>query len=84
MSPVEIAKAFSAHMLYSSDSNATADQLLRDIGGRRVRYGAVAVVDGRAVGQDEFVPYGMEARQKLEMADPGWVNKPSNGALFDR
>lgn len=56
MSPVEIAKAFSAHMLYSSDSNAMTDQLLRDIGGRRVRYGAVAVVDGRAVGQDEFAP----------------------------
>ena len=54
MSPVEIEKAFSVHMLYSSDSNAMADQLLRDIGGRRVRYGAVAVVDGRVVGQDKF------------------------------
>jgi len=56
LSPVEIAKAFSAHMLYSSDSNAMADQLLRDVGGSRARYGAVAVVDGRAVGQDEFAP----------------------------
>jgi hypothetical protein len=54
MSPVEIAKAFSAHMLYSSNSNVMADQLLRDVGGRRVRYGSVAVVDGRVVGQDEF------------------------------
>lgn len=43
-------------MLYSSNSNAIADQLLRDVGGRRVRYGVVAVVDGRAVGHDEFVP----------------------------
>jgi hypothetical protein len=25
----------------------------------------------------------MELRQKLEMADLGWINKPSNGALFD-
>ncbi len=70
-------------MLYSSDSNATADQLLRDVGSSRVRHGAVAVVDGRAVGQDEFVPYDMEIRQNLEMADPGWINKPSNGDLFD-
>ena len=61
----------------------TADQILRDIGGRRVLYGAVTVADGRAVGQDEFVPYGMEVQQKLEKADPGWINKPSNGALFD-
>ncbi|OCL06727.1 hypothetical protein AOQ84DRAFT_355343 [Glonium stellatum] len=83
LSPVETAKAFSAPMLYSSDSNATADQLLRDVGGRRVRYGAVAVVDGRAIGHSELVPYGAEVRQKLEMADPGWISKPNNGALFD-
>jgi len=70
-------------MLYSSDSNATADQLFRDVGSRRVRYGVVAVVDGRAVGRDEFVLYSIEVWQKLEVADPGWINKPSNSALFD-
>ncbi|KIY01985.1 uncharacterized protein Z520_02123 [Fonsecaea multimorphosa CBS 102226] len=44
MSPVETAKAFNAPLLRSSDSNASAETLLKQVGHRPVKYGLVSDV----------------------------------------
>ncbi|KAH0847223.1 hypothetical protein FOPE_00354 [Fonsecaea pedrosoi] len=44
MSPIETAKAFNAPLLRSADSNASADELLRQVGSTPVRYGLVSEV----------------------------------------
>ena len=62
MSPIETAKAFKAPMLESSDSNADASILLREVGDRPVRYGAVMASNGQV--------------QRLEMNDPHYVRTP--------
>ena len=48
MSPVEIAKAFDASLLRGRNSNADIDALIKEVGGRSVRYGSVSVgADGK-------------------------------------
>lgn len=42
LSPIETAKAFDAPMLRNNDSNAPVGDLLKDVGGRQVKYGAVS------------------------------------------
>lgn len=59
MSPIETAKAFRAPMLESSDSNAEANNLLREVGHRKIRYGAVTAsgsyLDGLEMNEPHFV-----------------------------
>jgi hypothetical protein len=40
LSPVEVAKAFAAPALQEASSNAEVEQLVKEIRGQRVRYGA--------------------------------------------
>lgn len=67
LSPIEIAKAFDAQALVSSDSNTSVGRLLREVGGRRVMYGAGT---------------GMGGREKLVMREPGLVRAPTDGDRF--
>ena len=67
MSPVETGKAFRAPMLASSDGNAEIDNLLKEVGTRPIRYGAVAT--------------GGEY-SRLELHEPRYVQKPWGGQTF--
>lgn len=69
MSPIEIARAFQAPMLQSSDPNARVGDLLKEVGMRSVRYGAVA----------KSGPHGSE---DLGMHDPDDVLVPRAGQTF--
>ncbi|KAL8704462.1 MAG: hypothetical protein Q9201_002378 [Fulgogasparrea decipioides] len=68
MSPIETAKAFSAPMLQHSDPNANVDELMKEVGERPVRYGAVA--------------YNAARLDALQMYYPGHVKKPQRGQIF--
>lgn len=67
MSPVETGKAFRAPMLASPDGNAEIDTLLKEVGTRPIRYGAVAT--------------GGEY-SRLELHEPRYVQKPWGGQTF--
>lgn len=67
MSPVETGKAFRAPMLASSDGNAEIDKLLKEVGTRPIRYGAVAT--------------GGEY-SRLELHEPRYMQKPWGGQTF--
>ena len=67
MSPIETAKAFGAPLLRSSDSNADAVKLLKEVGDRPVQYGATTVS-------------GVEYR--LEMNEPKNIRVPRAGERF--
>jgi hypothetical protein len=60
VSPLEIAKAFDAPLLVSADGNATAKELIVQIGGHEVKYGEVIQsvgfqrVDGMAKEKAKF------------------------------
>jgi len=41
LSPIEIAKAFDAGLLKDANSNATAREIIEELGSRRIRYGVV-------------------------------------------
>lgn len=68
MSPIETAKAFNAPMLANGDSNADADALLREVGERAVRYGAVAATGSQL--------------DRLELCEPHFIRKPHPGQTF--
>ncbi|KAL8730263.1 MAG: hypothetical protein Q9181_004730 [Wetmoreana brouardii] len=68
MSPIETAKAFSAPMLQHSDPNANVDELVKEVGERPVRYGAVA--------------YNAARLDALQMYYPGHVKRPQRGQIF--
>src|SRR5438045_1641832 len=42
LSPIEIAKAFRAPLLHGSECNGDVDMLLKEVGQRRARYGAIS------------------------------------------
>ena len=67
MSPIETAKAFGAPQLRSSDSNADADKLLKEVGNRPIQYGATTVSG---------------AEYRLEMNEPKSVRVPRVGESF--
>ncbi|MDI1490039.1 MAG: hypothetical protein OHK93_001238 [Ramalina farinacea] len=69
MSPIEIARAFQAPMLQSSDPNARVRDLLKEVGLRSVRYGAVA-------------KSGPPGSEDLGMHDPDDVLVPRAGQTF--
>ena len=68
MSPIETAKAFGAPILAGADSNGDAGVLMKEIGDRGVRYGAVAAS-------------GSEV-DRLEMSEPQYVRSPHEDQTF--
>ena len=68
LSPIETAKAFRAPMLQNADPNAKADDLVKQVGQRPVRYGVVTADDGQ--------------QELLEMNDPWFVTEPGRGRTF--
>jgi len=88
MSPLEIAKAFNAPLLESADSNADVKSLMRVVGERSVKYGAVSI-DTYAVGKESTearMAYGASEidgeQTRLEMADERLVQMPWKGWKF--
>ena len=79
LSPVEIAKAFDATALVSSDSNLPAKDLLNEVGERQIRYGAVSLSAGSGYG---VATAEMNASTKLMMGDPRIAQEPGYGNLF--
>lgn len=71
LSPIEIAKAFDAPSLLNSDSNLNAQELLREVGDRPVRYGAVVLGNGDNRGQE-----------KLVLGDPMYIMDPVKGRIY--
>ena len=67
MSPIETAKAFGSPLLRSSDSNADAVKLIKEIGERAIQYGATTVSG---------------AEYRLEMNEPKYVRVPRGGERF--
>lgn len=93
LSPVETAKAFRAPLLRGSDCNSHVDQLLREVGRRRARYGAVADdagVSGSGVSlvweewgrAEEGGEWGEQGRRRLEIADSKLVSAPGGGVGY--
>jgi hypothetical protein len=95
MSPLEIAKAFNALLLESADSNADVETLMRVVGERSVKYGAVFIDAAPDTGGTYAVSkegrqtrtayvaseiYGGQTR--LEMADEQLVQMPRKGWKF--
>jgi hypothetical protein len=80
LSPVEIAKAFNAPFLHSiRSSNASVEDLLKEIGEREVKYGEVRfrIEDGAVVSMGEIDPAtDQQLGRRLEMADPQMVQSP--------
>ena len=75
LSPIEVAKAFDAPALGSSDSNATATYLLKEVGDRHLQYGAV---NSRLFAMGA----GADGTEKLVMAEPGAVRVPTDGHRY--
>jgi len=61
LSPLEVAKAFDAPLLGGAESNAGAENMLRVVGGHKVRYGDVAV-DGAGMRKLQILPVDMVAK----------------------
>ncbi|KAK5994631.1 hypothetical protein PT974_05113 [Cladobotryum mycophilum] len=72
MSPVEIAKAFQAPMTAGASSNAGVDVILRQVGGREVKYGVVHQKFGEAASPS----------QTLALTSPGQVSWPLKGQYY--
>jgi Protein of unknown function (DUF3176) len=79
MSPLEIAKAFNAPCLVNSDSNASAQKLLSEIGETPVRYGAISLTSSTMYG---YQGAGQNVPEKLLIADPMSVHEPHHGRIF--
>ncbi|RDL32562.1 uncharacterized protein BP5553_09018 [Venustampulla echinocandica] len=78
LSPIEIAKAFDAPILSNSlDSNLDADDLLKEVGDRPVRYGAL----GEQVYAHNGVLVGRTG-EKLVMGEPGRVHEAAEGRTY--
>ena len=70
LNPIEIAKAFGAPGLRSEDANAEAEELIKEIGTRQVRYGAIS--SGRdGEGSMELARLGMGRPKHVRMPRPG-------------
>jgi hypothetical protein len=96
MSPLETAKAFNAPLLESADSNADVNSLMRIVGEKSVKYGAVPV-DAAAVGYGGIYPVGKDGtqatsayiageiggrRMRLVLEEEGIVQAPQKGEKF--
>ncbi|EXJ79179.1 hypothetical protein A1O3_08680 [Capronia epimyces CBS 606.96] len=95
MSPLEIARAFNAPLLESSNSNSDVKSLMRAVGERSVRYGAVSVdatadtgayvvgKDGSSQARTASTASNVDGgHTRLEMADEAVVQMPRKGCTF--
>jgi hypothetical protein len=78
LSPIEVAKAFDAPQLAGVDSNAETSTLLKVIGDRPVKYGAVSLGQSGT----DYNPAWANVPEKLVMASPSYVHEPANGRTF--
>jgi len=74
LSPIEIARAFSAPELAGSGSNLDASRLVKDIGDRKVRYGAVSYRGANS--------YQGHVWSELAFAQPRVVQAPQKGEQY--
>lgn len=84
LSPLETAKAFDPPMLSNqpSHSNAKVEHLMKNTGGRTIRYGEVTV--SVAANPHGVAGTGVtRAERTLEMAQPEYVIRPRKGTNFD-
>ncbi|KAI4654379.1 uncharacterized protein J4E78_007425 [Alternaria triticimaculans] len=72
LSPIEVAKAFAAPVLQNASSNAEVEALVKEIGSRRVRYGATWNDENDIE----------ETQPNLRFEEPGECEKPQNGQVF--
>jgi hypothetical protein len=79
LSPLETAKAFGALIPREVYDNATVEQILRQVGKRRIRYGEI-LVSGRA--GEEFLAPRKALRSRLRMADEKRARKLEAGVSF--
>ena len=79
MSPIEVAKAFDAPLLASADCNATARQLLNQIGSKGVRYGEVRQAAPETRSTDTASPLRW---RKLVICEASLASKPGIGTTF--
>ena len=89
LSPIEVAKAFDAPGLRSTDSNATARALVGEIGERQVKYGGAApgIYPGEAsedIVTDTEISDEADrgARLRLQLRSPDHVISPQPGWRF--
>lgn len=90
LSPVETAKAFQAPLMAGADSNGDINVLLRSIGERKVKYGAVEGPQVQNGGEGLGKPgFGWQMQEMgaqktvLGVADLGHVSFPREGQRFD-
>ncbi|KAH7199269.1 hypothetical protein DER44DRAFT_671795 [Fusarium oxysporum] len=74
LSPIEIARAFSAPELAGSGSNLDVSRLVKDIGDRKVRYGAVSYRGANS--------YQGHVWSELAFAQPRVVQAPQKGDQY--
>lgn len=72
LSPIEVARAFAAPELAGSGSNSDTSQLMKEVGSRTVRYGAV----------DYHGENGHLLATELAVANPDVVRPPQNGVRY--
>lgn len=76
LSPIETAKAFGAPGLNTKDSNADAKGILKDVGRREVRYGAMRIPISEELGDEA------KERMRLVMGEPELVRSPNAEERF--
>lgn len=82
MSPIETAKALSAPMLDSVDSNANANTFLKEVGDRAIRHSAVTTVHEQTLLTRYALPRGAPY-MRLEMIRPDYVTEPQAGWRYN-
>jgi hypothetical protein len=73
LSPLETAKASGAPTLREVNDNGTVEQIIRQVGKRRIRYGEI-LVSGQ-VGEEFLVPW-KALGSRLQMADESKAGRP--------
>jgi hypothetical protein len=79
MSPLEVAKAFDAPLLSSADYNATAAQLIDQIGSKGVRYGELRQ---QSDAQETTAVTSRLRWRKLVICEASLASKPGTGTTF--
>lgn len=80
LSPLETAKAFGAPLLRDVDDNATAEQILKRVGQRRVKYGEY-FVSSRSSGSEFLIPR-KALRGRLQIVEEEGARSPKMGDVF--
>lgn len=76
LSPIVTAKAFVAPGLNTEDSNSDTKGILKDVGRREVRYGAMRTLISEELGDEA------KERLRLVMGEPELVRRPNAGESF--